>query len=162
AAVDVRSVFSWSYSALSPGAARLFRLLGLPTGPDISAPAVASLAGVPPLDSRRLLAELAAAHLVSETAPGRYRGHDLVRAYAAELSTLDDEERRSALHRLLDHYVHSAHAASVLTDSYRAPIVVLPAVSGVTPEVLTERSAALDWFATEQATLIAAISLSAE
>ena len=36
-ATDVRAVFSWSYRALSPGAARLFRLLGLHPGPDIGA-----------------------------------------------------------------------------------------------------------------------------
>src|SRR5262249_36301247 len=36
---DVRAVFSWSYHALTPQAARLFRLLGLHPGPDITAPA---------------------------------------------------------------------------------------------------------------------------
>jgi len=40
---DLRAVFSWSYQALTPDAARVFRLLGLHPGPDISAPAVASL-----------------------------------------------------------------------------------------------------------------------
>jgi hypothetical protein len=34
--VDVRAVFSWSYRTLSPPAARLFRLLGLHPGPDIT------------------------------------------------------------------------------------------------------------------------------
>ena len=36
---QVRAVFSWSYRALGPDAARLFRLLGLHPGPDTSAPA---------------------------------------------------------------------------------------------------------------------------
>ncbi len=44
-ATDVRAVFSWSYRALSAGAASLFRLLGLYPGCDIAAPAIASLAG---------------------------------------------------------------------------------------------------------------------
>jgi transcriptional regulator with XRE-family HTH domain len=44
---QVRAVFSWSYRALSPAAARLFRLLGLPRGPDLSATAAAALAGLP-------------------------------------------------------------------------------------------------------------------
>ena len=35
---SVRAVFSWSYRQLSPDAARLFRLLGLHPGPDISVP----------------------------------------------------------------------------------------------------------------------------
>ncbi|HEU4423406.1 MAG TPA: BTAD domain-containing putative transcriptional regulator, partial [Pilimelia sp.] len=81
-ATDVRAVFSWSYRALSPDAARLFRLLGIHPGPDISTPAAASLAGIPPDQARPLLAELARAHLITEHRPGRYAFHDLMRAYA--------------------------------------------------------------------------------
>jgi tetratricopeptide (TPR) repeat protein len=43
---DVGAVFSWSSRALSPAAARLFRLLGLHPGPDFTAPAAAALAGL--------------------------------------------------------------------------------------------------------------------
>ncbi|MFE5922347.1 NB-ARC domain-containing protein [Streptomyces sp. NPDC056468] len=50
---DVRSVFSWSYDALTPDAARLFRLLGPHRGPDSSIAAVASLAGRKPAKSGR-------------------------------------------------------------------------------------------------------------
>jgi hypothetical protein len=42
---DISAVFSWSYRSLGTEAARLFRLLGLHPGPDISVPAAASLAG---------------------------------------------------------------------------------------------------------------------
>ncbi len=45
--MDVRAVLSWSYDQLSPPAARMFRLLGLHPGPDISLSAAASLAGLP-------------------------------------------------------------------------------------------------------------------
>ncbi len=45
-ATSVRTVFSWSYRDLSPPASRMFRLLGLHPGPDITAPAAASLAGM--------------------------------------------------------------------------------------------------------------------
>src|SRR5581483_8526464 len=64
AAADVRTVFSWSYHALSPGAARLFRLLGLHPGPDLSGYAAASLSGDPPDTCGPLLAELTRANLV--------------------------------------------------------------------------------------------------
>ena len=53
AATSVKAVFSWSYRQLSDPAARLFRLLGLHPGPDITAPAAASLAAVPLADARR-------------------------------------------------------------------------------------------------------------
>ncbi|ADI12292.1 putative AfsR family transcriptional regulator [Streptomyces bingchenggensis BCW-1] len=82
---EVSTVFSWSYRALSAGAARLFRLLAGHPGPDLSAPAVAELAGLGTQESARLLAELTRAHLVAELSPGRYSVHDLLRSYAAEL-----------------------------------------------------------------------------
>jgi tetratricopeptide (TPR) repeat protein len=46
-AVDVRAVLSWSYLRLPPDVARLFRLLALHPGPEISLAALASLAGEP-------------------------------------------------------------------------------------------------------------------
>src|SRR5204862_92155 len=55
---DLRAVFDCSYQALSPPAARLFRLLGLHPGPDISTAAAASLAGLHPDRARPLLGEL--------------------------------------------------------------------------------------------------------
>ncbi|MDW6064706.1 BTAD domain-containing putative transcriptional regulator [Streptomyces sp. FXJ1.4098] len=91
---EVSTVFSWSYRALSAGAARLFRLLAGHPGPDLSASAVAELAALDGLDgldgldaqeSARLLAELTRAHLVAELSPGRYSVHDLLRSYAAGL-----------------------------------------------------------------------------
>src|SRR6185437_11863107 len=60
---DLRAVFSWSYHGLSPAAARLFRLLGLATGPDIALAAASALAGRPAAAGRRLLRELAEAAL---------------------------------------------------------------------------------------------------
>ncbi|MET4927672.1 BTAD domain-containing putative transcriptional regulator, partial [Streptomyces sp. PSRA5] len=81
---DVRAVFSWSYEALSAPAARLFRLMGLHTGPDISAPATAALAGLTLPEAHSLLAELTHAHLLIEHLPYRYTMHNLMRVYARE------------------------------------------------------------------------------
>ena len=83
AAADIRAVFSWSYRQLSSEAARMFRLLGLHPGPDISAAAAASLAGIGRPVARRLLAELTRAHMISASSPARYAYHDLLRAFAA-------------------------------------------------------------------------------
>ena len=94
-AASVRAVFSWSYQQLSPTAARMFRLLGLHPGPDISAAAAASLAGVSAAEARRPLGELARAHLIAEHVPGRFAFHDLLRAYAAEQAA----DRRRAQRR---------------------------------------------------------------
>jgi DNA-binding SARP family transcriptional activator/tetratricopeptide (TPR) repeat protein len=159
-ATDVRAVFSWSYRQLGAEAARLFRLLGLHPGPDIGRPAAASLAGVPAGAVRPLLAELTRAHLLTEHTPGRYSLHDLLRAYAAELAGgVDTEpERHAAVHRLLSHYVHTAHRADRLLSPHRDdPVTLEPVAEGAHPERLTEHSAALTWFAAEHPVLQAAI-----
>ena len=69
---SVRAVTSWSYRLLSEPATRMFRLLGLHPGPDISAAAAASLAGVSLEQAGQLLNELASFHLLTEHATGRY------------------------------------------------------------------------------------------
>jgi tetratricopeptide (TPR) repeat protein/DNA-binding SARP family transcriptional activator len=156
---DIRAVFSWSYHALSPAAARLFRLLGLHPGPDISAAAAASLGGQPLRDVRATLAELSRAHLVVEHVPGRYTLHDLLRAYAGELAhTHDpDDERQQAIHRTLDHYLHTANAADRLLYPARDSLTLTALRPGTTPQHLANHQQALEWFAAEYPVLLAAV-----
>ncbi|MEU8001181.1 BTAD domain-containing putative transcriptional regulator [Catellatospora sp. NPDC049111] len=99
----LRAVFSWSYEALSGPAARLFRLLPLHPGPDISVAGAAALAGVPPRVGRALVGELSRAHLVSEDGPGRFRVHGLLLAFAAELGEDSDSPAERAAARLRLH-----------------------------------------------------------
>jgi DNA-binding SARP family transcriptional activator len=128
-AADARTVFSWSYHHLTPPACRLFRLLSLHPGTDITVAASASLLGDVPETASRLMAELTSTALITEHQPGRYAFHELTRAYAAELSDGIDTDtgRREALARLLDHYLHSSHAARVELKPRREPIASGPA-----------------------------------
>jgi tetratricopeptide (TPR) repeat protein len=160
AATDVGSVFSWSYQALAPDAARLFRLLGLHPGPDLTAPAAASLAGLPPSDVRPLLSALTQAHLLAEPTPGRYALHDLLRDYAAEqaLAVDTDEARQAASRRMLDHYLHTAYAADRLLSTLRDPIPIGAPEPGCGPEALADAGQALDWFHAEHHVLLAAVN----
>lgn len=158
-ATSVREVFSWSYQALSEPAARLFRLLGIHPGPDVSAAAVASLAGWPPGEVRAGLAELVSVSLVLAPVPGRYALHDLVRMYAAELADAADPvpSRNSAVRRMLAHYVHTAYAADRLLNPPRDEIVLSTPPKGVAPEPLADSQEALDWFLAEHAVLLALV-----
>jgi tetratricopeptide (TPR) repeat protein len=160
---DVRSVFSWSYQALTPLAARLFRLLGLHPGPDITAPTAASLAGAQASAVRPLLGELVGTSVLVEHAPGRYTFHDLLRAYATDLThrTDPDQERHAATGRILDHYLHTAYAADRLLNPLRDPIVPATPQAGVTPENPADYRQALAWFTAERAALLAAIDQAA-
>ncbi|MFI5915817.1 BTAD domain-containing putative transcriptional regulator [Dactylosporangium sp. NPDC051541] len=156
---DIRSVFSWSYRTLSGAAARLFRLLGLHRGPDIALPAAASLIGLPPHRTQPLLTELTRAHLLTEQDAGRYSLHDLLRAYAVELTLVHDDaaERSTALRRLLEHYLHSAYRAERLLRPNREPIELAPPVAGITLVELADRDQAVAWFTAEQQVLVAAV-----
>ncbi|MPZ81591.1 MAG: tetratricopeptide repeat protein [Actinophytocola sp.] len=159
-ATDPRAVFSWSYQQLSDAAARLFRLLGLHSGPDLGTRAAASLAGLPVAKARPLLAELARAHLVAEHSPGRYACHDLLRAYASELDlALDTEaDRRAATRRMLGHYVHSADNADRLLDPRRDEPPTRTAVpSEVDPERMADFGEASAWFNAEHRVLVTAV-----
>ncbi|MFS8201268.1 AfsR/SARP family transcriptional regulator [Streptomyces sp. CWNU-52B] len=160
----VRTVFSRSYDALSPAAARLFRLLGLHPGPDATAAAAASLAGVPPARVRALLAELTRTHLLDEPVPGRYSFHDLLRVYAGELAHTEEEEddRRHATHRLLDHYLSTALEAQRLLGPPADRILPAPAQPRVTAERPADREAAMAWFSAEHPVLLAAVHLAFE
>jgi tetratricopeptide (TPR) repeat protein len=154
-----RHVFGWSYQYLSEEAARVFRLLGVVPGPDVPVHAAASLTATPSAKVYVALDELARAHLAEEHLPGRFRFHDLLRTYAAELAAADEvaDERHEAARRMLDHYLHSAMSASTQFRPGRfvpEPRAPLP---GVAPASLCSREAALAWFEAEIRVLLALI-----
>lgn len=155
---SVRAVFSWSYRHLDPAAARLFRLCGLRPGHDIGIDALAALAGEDVRTTRRALDALVRAHLVDQVEGGRYRQHDLLWAYSAELAYAMDteQERDGALTRLLDHY---RHTASVATD-YLYPEDVgvrprIPAPATPVPDLAAPKDAEA-WLEANHANLLAA------
>ncbi|MFW6692277.1 AfsR/SARP family transcriptional regulator [Streptomyces sp. MAR4 CNX-425] len=163
AATDIRAVFSWSYHALSPEAARVFRLTGLHAGPDLGLGAAAHLAGLPRPRTRALLAELTRASLLSEHAPGRFSSHDLLRTYAAELAGHHDSApaRHAALTRILDYYLHSAHTACLATGIHLYMETPGPPLPATTPERFTDAARAVEWFTAERRALAAAVGLAA-
>jgi tetratricopeptide (TPR) repeat protein len=164
-ATDVRAVFSWSCQALSGGAARLFRLLGLHPGPSIGTEAAASLAAVGVPEAQALLAELTGAHLLAEPSPGRYVCHDLLRAYAGEQARAQHgpQARGAAVRRVLGYYVHAAHAATALVEPNMAMFPLESPEPGVaTAAGLATAADGVAWFAAEHAVLVAVVPLAAD
>ncbi|MGH8793741.1 MAG: tetratricopeptide repeat protein, partial [Stackebrandtia sp.] len=156
---NVRAVFSWSYRLIGPEAARLFRLLGLHPGPDVSIAAAASLAAIPTSQARARLSELVDAHLIAEPAPNRYAFHDLLRAYAGELAELHDAEadRQAATRRLLDHCLRSAIAAERFLNPSRDSLPVPDCEPGVVVASPAAYQEALEWFRAEHQVLQAIV-----
>ncbi|MBM2621820.1 tetratricopeptide repeat protein [Actinoplanes sp. LDG1-06] len=169
--VDVRSVFSWSYRALGPDAARMFRLLGLHPGADVSVDAAAALASCPPKVAEDLLDELCAAALLHRTGSGRFATHDLLREYAAELAVSAAEpsaadsaalsvadDAGAAVARLYQHLLHTAYAAALAITTGRAPLdPPLEAPPGIPVTHLPGHAAASSWLEAEEATLLVVI-----
>lgn len=163
-AVDARSVFSWSYGALHPAAARLFRLVSQHPGPDISVPAAAGLAGLSSSEAGRLLADLCGAHMTSETAAHRYAVHDLLRSYAAERSAAEDSDsdRLDALVRLFDYYLSSAHAADRCLNPPLEPIALPSSRNTGFAERPAQPAEALKWLTAERLVLQSVVRLAAD
>ncbi len=160
----VRAAFSWSYKALAPAAARMFRLLGLHPGPDISLAAVTALSARTRHQARRQLDVLTSVHLLQEISRDRYRFHDLLRVYALDRAHADEPapERANAVRRVLDWYVHTADAADRVLMPRRRHIPLDPPDPASRPLELTTPGAALEWCETERANLVAATRHAAE
>ncbi|WP_281179026.1 AfsR/SARP family transcriptional regulator [Actinoplanes rectilineatus] len=159
-----RTAFSWSYRQLSPGAARLFRLLSMALAPGITIEAAASLGGQGLHITRAEIEELSEAALVTEDESGCFTSHVLVRAYAEELfrTTETVTEQRAAVTRLLQYYLHSSFNAQVVLEPNRTPIAPAPAEPGVVPERPRSYREAIDWFAAHREVLKEAVRTAAD
>ncbi len=159
----IRSVFTWSYRALPALSARLFRLLGLHPGPEISLQAAAALGDLTLSRARRLLDDLVGAHLVEQTAPDRFQFHDLLRAYAADLAQAEEspERRQAALSRVLSWYLHTADAAQTWLYPSEDHLPLPAPLPGVQRLVFADYNAAVDWTEREHGNFLHAVRAAA-
>ncbi|WP_371624559.1 NB-ARC domain-containing protein [Streptomyces sp. NBC_01116] len=134
---------------LPPGAVHQLARLGHHPGGHYDPYAAAALAGTDPVTARAALERLAAAHLVTETAPGRWVLHDLVRLYAR---SLDPASAREALIGVLDHCIATALAAADTAEPGGEPCFVLPEDYRRPSAVqdFADRAEAMRWLATER------------
>lgn len=154
----LRATFDVSYESLTDDAAAVFRIVGLHPGPDVDPLVLAAGITAKVSRVRRWLDQLAIAHLVSESTPGRYTMHDLLRAYALEKANeLPLHEQDVSTERMLDYYLHVARQAK--SWQYAGQNRYTGGVNHVPAEVpaYTSVSEASAWFETERINLIAAI-----
>jgi tetratricopeptide (TPR) repeat protein len=171
----VRASFQVSYDSVAKakhGAdpKRAFRLLGLWQGPWISLQAAVALYGpsggadgaeVDEDEVADALENLVDAHLLESPEPEWYRFHDLLRVYATERSRAEesDDDRAAAVERLLRWYLHTADGAAhvVAPHRYQIPLEAsAAAVPDAAPARFDTAEAALDWYDSERANIIAA------
>ncbi|MFL6144257.1 MAG: AfsR/SARP family transcriptional regulator [Labedaea sp.] len=121
----VRSGFAVTHHALTTStdpvdrqAARMFRLLGVLDGTEMSVPIAAALLDAPRPEAHTALERLVDTHLLDSTSPSRYHNHDLLRLYAREQTRTErDADIQAALHRALNSYSAAAEEASQLFTS---------------------------------------------
>ena len=136
----VRSAFGLSYRQLDDGQQRLFRLMPLNLGPEVSTEAAAAMASLGVKAAQRLLLELERAHLIrSGTVFGRWRMHDLIHLYASELDTESDDPGQ-VFSLLLAYYLGNALAAARHLD---------PTTSVGPDSPFADRGQALTWLDAE-------------
>ncbi|MGW6932777.1 ATP-binding protein [Lentzea sp. NPDC054927] len=153
ASATIRSIFAWSYLALPPSAARLFRLLSLHPGQTISTQAASAMTG---MQARPLLDTLTSGHLITEVGPDRFQFHDLVRDFAAETTQACDtaEDRAECVRLLLSWYLHTADVARLTIYPHHGRArLEYHQLQGVEPEPFSSRSSAVEWYRQEHVNL---------
>ncbi|WP_431675970.1 tetratricopeptide repeat protein [Kitasatospora sp. KL5] len=147
----VRAVLERSYRRLAPIHAELFRLLAVNPGPDLSTDTATAFTAVGKLkDVRARLVALSRASLIRQDPDtGRWRMHDLVRAYATEQAAQHSAHTATALRRLLEHYTLTARDA----DAHLNPA---DAKAGLGRR-FASRTDALAWLDAEHPNLVAAV-----
>ncbi|MFI1328780.1 AfsR/SARP family transcriptional regulator [Streptomyces sp. NPDC020845] len=164
----VQGAFDLSYTALPEAERGLFRLLGLVPGPDVTAAAAGALIGAEEKEAERLLDHLAARHLVSAHQPGRYRQHDLLRAYARDRADQEDgaEDRDAALRRLLVWYLSTtARAGRRLFGQFYSGFVPDEDVLSdpvVRPVEFADLHETMTWLGAERSNLLSAMDHAVE
>ncbi|MFI5777097.1 ATP-binding protein [Nocardia sp. NPDC051570] len=161
----VHAAFTASYEDLPADRQWVFRRLGLHPGSDFDAHAVAALNDIPLTTARYELDALYTDHLIDETAPGRYRLHDLLREFARTLAATDSSgDNRRAVERLLDYYQHTGAAADRWLASYPLPTddQHTAVTTGAVAREFENAMRALAWMRIERTNLLACLEYTAE
>lgn len=167
--LEVRAGFALSYQGCSEVEQRAFRLLGLLDASDFAAWTVAALLGVGNAEAEQLVECLADAQLLETrgddaTGQGRYRLHDLLRAFARE--RLREEEPACSQHTALNRALGAYLAHAEYADTQLEP-GLLPTIDERTLEPWLEPepgaiAAAVGnpvwWFGVERMNLVAIIT----
>ncbi|MFE9246673.1 tetratricopeptide repeat protein [Nocardiopsis sp. NPDC006938] len=156
---SVNTVLTTSYEPLPEPARRLYRLLGLAPGRDVTAEAAAALLDRDAAEAEDLLVELVTANLLEETTGGRFSQHDLVRLHARALAEAEEDESRTAstaaLDRLLEYYLTTTAAADRALNPDRWHLA--PVFDRAPERAFASREAALGWLESELEVLRATV-----
>jgi tetratricopeptide (TPR) repeat protein len=161
---DLFGLFTLSYANLTLPQKRAFCLLGLVPGPDFDACSVSSIADTSLDTASEFLEELVDHNLLIPQGEDRYRFHDLLRLYAADRASHDQngEKRTAAERRLIDYYLHTAFTGDRMLSPNRPPIDLGEPSQGSRPLTLSDAAQAQAWFDAEYSNLRAVQQLAVD
>ncbi|UYM05089.1 AfsR/SARP family transcriptional regulator [Solicola gregarius] len=144
---NVRTVLESSYRALDEPTAQAFRAVGMYEDPQVTAAAVAALAGIDLREAERRLDRLVGQNLLMSLGSGWYECHDLLRDLAVELgvSTMPERVNAEAMERLWNWCLHSTRNASYLISPPRSEPIHLDLLEGVRPQEFRSELDASEW-----------------
>ncbi|WP_086818643.1 BTAD domain-containing putative transcriptional regulator [Allokutzneria sp. NRRL B-24872] len=157
--ISVRGALDMTFHSLDESLARVFRLLGVLPGTDVTPQLLAVMAGVEAACARRSLRALAAAHLVTEHRADRFTMHDLTRLYARSLarSQLPHATRVVVENRAVDHFLTGLdHTRRALRPTFTGPHYAAERPELVPTEVVDRRTA-MSWLDDEWPNLMALV-----
>lgn len=152
---QLRAVFDLSYQSLDDETRRAFSLLGLHPGDGFTNSSAASLLQCSPRKAQQLIDRLLEEHLLMMVTAERYRLHDLLGEYAAEMAeTFDSYE---AISRVLTWYLFAAYEAGRLISP--AQLSLRLDGNGKPPDVpvFSSDDQAFAWLSGEHANLMGAV-----
>ncbi|MEU9343991.1 BTAD domain-containing putative transcriptional regulator [Streptomyces sp. NPDC048278] len=157
----ILAVFQFSYAELSLSAQQLFRQLALHPGPDITLQAAAALVG-PSLRSdpkplERHVEELLDFSLLDEPVRGRFRFHDLTRAFALRTGAVTPYQntRHASVGRLVAFHLTTAQRADRLAHPHRRALSLSPEQTSRYALEFSDPDEASVWLTVERANLLA-------
>ncbi|MGP3955799.1 BTAD domain-containing putative transcriptional regulator [Nonomuraea sp. 3N208] len=150
----VEATFALGYDQLDEAHAWAFRLLAVPGARDLPSGAAAAVLDMDESDAEELCEALVDVSMMESPSPGRYRHHDLLKLFARS-RLKDEEERRSALGRLLDFYLATmAEAFRVMHTGDRLLDFVETTRAGLS---FARTDAAREWVETEEHVMLACV-----
>jgi tetratricopeptide (TPR) repeat protein len=154
---SVEAAIGLSCQGLTCQQREIFRVLGLIPCPDVAALAAAAAAAMDPDRAAEVLEQLLDAHLLEQSAPGRYHFHDLVRLYAAReaKAVLSAAGQRDVLDRVAAYYLSGASAAMHVLAPHQMPGPRADCPPGMTLPSLASDAQAWAWMDGERANLLA-------
>ena len=161
--IGVRTVFDLSYRALTPAAARTYRLAALIPGPDFGPGVAEAATDAGPGAIGLLLDNLTDASLLQETGERRYQFHELIRLHAREQADAEPgEERHAAVDRIIEWYLQATAAADLTVIPGRWLLGDAYERARLPPAGFGGPAEALDWLESELPGIFGTVRLAAD